>query len=79
MNKNIIRFNIITYTSFAHNYVIAILSTNEAEYRFNVDQSDQIYSRFTVLADYSMFDRIRDMITSNTNDGNAISIEYGNA
>lgn len=76
---NPIKFNITTYTSFAHNYVIAILSTNEAEYRFDVEQSDQTYSRFVVLADYNMFSRIRDMITSNTNDGNAISIEYGNA
>ena len=70
-----VRYHINTYTSYSHNYVIALLSSKDAEYRYNVMESEEVYSRFEVLSDLQAFEEIREL--SKENNGTAFTIEHG--
>jgi hypothetical protein len=74
-NERKIRYNIATYTSFSHNHVIALLSSNEAEYRYEEQPTEEYYSRFTVVSDLSTFEKLRE--ASKENNGAAFNIEHG--
>ncbi len=70
-----IRYHINTYTSFSHNYVIALLSSKDADYRYSIMQSEEVYSRFEVYSDLNAFEQIREL--SKDNNGTAFTIEHG--
>ena len=70
-----IKYYITTYTSFSHNHVIAILSSNEAKYRFEVQQTEQMYSRFEVYSNPRAFEMLRE--AASENNGNSFTLEYG--
>ena len=69
------KYYVNTYSQFSHNHVIAILSSNECQYRFEYLQTEQTYSRFEVYSNMETFRSFREMIDQN--DGTAISIEHG--
>lgn len=75
MNNQSIKYYITTYTSFSHNHVIAILSSNEARYRYEVPQTEQWYSKFEVYSNQKAFEMLKE--ASQENDGNAFTLEYG--
>lgn len=70
-----LKYYITTYTSFSHNHVIAILSSNEANYRYEVHQTEQMYSRFEVYSNLKAFQMLRE--AADENNGNSFTIEYG--
>jgi hypothetical protein len=70
-----IKYYITTYTSFSHNHVIAILSSNEANYRFDMLQTEQEYSRFQVYSNLRAFQMLREAAAENN--GNSFTLEYG--
>ncbi len=69
------KYYITAYTSFSHNHVIAILSSNEANYRYEVHQTEQMYSRFEVYSNLKAFQMLRE--AADENNGNSFTIEYG--
>jgi hypothetical protein len=73
-NKEL-KYYLTTYSQYSHNHLIAILSSNGAEYRFDVLQNEEVYSRFLVISDITIYNIVRQLIDNN--DGTAISIEYG--
>ncbi len=75
MNNPSIRYYISTYTSFSHNYVIALLSSNDAHYRFETPETEQGYSKFEVHSNQTTFNMLKE--ASQQNDGNAFTLEYG--
>ncbi len=64
-----------TYTSFSHNHLIAMLSSNDAQYVFDMTPTEEVYSRFKIMSNQRTYNLIREAIE--VNDGNAITIEYG--
>ncbi len=64
-----------TYSQFSHNHAIAILSSNDAQYRYEELHNEEIYSRFQVSSGMSVYNIIKELIQQN--DGTAITIEYG--
>jgi len=75
MENNKMRYFITTYTSFSHNHVIALLSSNDAEYRFIDYPTEESYSKFEVISDRAAFEMLRE--ASKENDGSAFTLEYG--
>ena len=73
-NKEI-KYYITTYSQYSHNHLIAILSSNEAQYRYDVLQNEEVFSRFVAISDITIYNIVRQLIDNN--DGTAISIEYG--
>lgn len=75
MNNQSIKYYITTYTSFSHNHVIALLSSNDAQYRYDIDQTEQWYSRFEIYSNQRAFDMLKE--ASHENNGNSFTLEYG--
>lgn len=73
-NKEI-KYYITTYSQYSHNHLIAVLSSNEAQYRYDVLQNEEVFSRFVAISDITIYNIVRQLIDNN--DGTAISIEYG--
>ena len=69
------RYFITTYTSFSHTHVINLLSSNDAQYRFQDYPTEESYSKFEILSDRYTFEVLRE--ASKENNGSAFSIEYG--
>ena len=64
-----------TYSQFSHNHVIAILSSNDAQYRYDMLGNEELYSRFQVMSGMNVYNIIKELIEENN--GTAITIEYG--
>jgi hypothetical protein len=75
MSTSLIRYNLMTHSSFSHTYVVNILSSLEAEYRFQKIENEENYSQFEVYSTNETFQRVRDMVEQNN--GTAITIQYG--
>ena len=75
MDNNQIRFNVTTYTKFSHNHVIGLLSSNDAQYKYQEYPTDETYSRFEVISNATAFEAIRE--ASKENNGTAFTLEYG--
>ncbi len=75
METKELRFNITSYSNFSHNYVIALLSSNDAQYRFTENLTEESYSMFEVISDRNTYEKIRE--ASKENSGAAFSVEYG--
>jgi hypothetical protein len=69
------RYFITTYTSFSHTHVINLLSSNDAQYRYQDYPTEESYSKFEILSDRHTFEVLRE--ASKENNGSAFSIEYG--
>jgi hypothetical protein len=74
-NQNM-RYNVSTHSQFSHNYVIALLSSNDVQYRVEYIHNEEVYSRFEIISSVDVFKLIRDLAQENNN-GTSISIEYG--
>lgn len=74
-NQSALVYNVNTYTSFSHNHLIAVLSSNDAEYKYDVLESEEVYSRFIVRSGIDVFHLLKQLIDDNN--GTSISIEYG--
>lgn len=72
---NKMRYFVSTYTPFSHNYLIAILSSNDVEYRFQELQNEETFSKFEILSDANIYNTIKELMSENN--GTAITIEYG--
>ena len=75
MSENKLKYNLTTYSNFSHNYLIAVLSSNDIQYQYQMLETEESHSRFVVYSTVEMFNKIRDLIESNN--GTAVSIEYG--
>lgn len=75
MSNSKITYFVTTYSHFSHNYLIATLSTTEAQYKYDILQNEEVYSKFMVSSDSSVYNIIKQLMENN--DGTAISIEYG--
>ncbi len=72
---NLTKFYITTYTNYAHNHAIGILSSNDAQYKYEVLAEEQAYSRFEVLADRKVLEILKDH--SDSNHMTPMTLEYG--
>jgi len=75
MENNQLRYFITTYTGFSHNHVIALLSSQGAEYRFEQAPTEETYSRFEIISSRDVFEVLRE--ASKENNGSSFSLEYG--
>lgn len=75
MSNSQMKYFVTTYSHFSHNYLIASLSTTEAQYRYDMIQNEEVFSKFIVLSDSNVYNMIKQLMENN--DGTAISIEYG--
>lgn len=75
MNNNEIKYFATTYSHFSHNHFIAILSSLQAEYRYEELQNEEVFSRFVIISDIQVYNQVKELISNN--DGTVISIEYG--
>ena len=75
MENNQMRYYITTYTSYSHNHVIGLLSSNDAEYRYVDYPTEETYSRFEVISNRVAFEMLRE--ASKENNGTAFTLEYG--
>lgn len=73
--KDEIKYYINTYSQYSHNYLVAILSSNGADYRYEQLQNEECYSRFVVITNLAIYNVVKQLIDNN--DGTSISIEYG--
>lgn len=69
------KYFVSTYSEYSHNYLIAILGSQQATYRFEKLQNEETYSKFEVICGIEVYNLLRNVIDQNN--GTAISIEYG--
>jgi NADH pyrophosphatase NudC (nudix superfamily) len=69
------RYFVSTYTPFSHNYLVAILSSNDVKYQYQELQNEETFSKFEILSDINIYNTIKDLMSENN--GTAITIEYG--
>lgn len=74
-NNDQLKYYITTYSTFSHNYLIAVLSSNGAKYEFEQVQNEEVFSRFVVVSDINVYNTIKQIIEANN--GTSLSIEYG--
>lgn len=70
-----IKFFITTYTSLSHSAVIGMLSSMDVKYVYDVNPTEQEYSKFSAQGPYEAFEKIKD--ASERNHDMPISLEYG--
>lgn len=70
-----IRYYVTTYSYYSHNHLINVLSSLDALYKYDVLQSEEVYSKFVVESTLEAYNTIKQLMENN--DGTAISIEYG--
>ena len=70
-----INYFLSTYSQFSHNYLLATLTANDADFETIYLQNEETYSKFVVWSDQPTYKVIRELVEENN--GTAISIEYG--
>lgn len=76
MSTSLIRYNLITHSSYSHSYLITVLSTVDAQYQFEKIENEENYSQFVLHSTTDVFNQIRNLIE--LNNGTSITIQYGN-
>lgn len=74
-DNKLMRYYATTYSQFSHNYLIAILTANDAKYETEYLQNEEVYSRFIIVSDHKVYNTVKEL--TNDNNGTSISIEYG--
>jgi transcriptional regulator len=69
------KYNLFTHSSYSHSFLIAKLEHYKAQYRFEVTEDSESYSRFEVVSSTDIFEIIKNVIEENN--GTAITIQYG--
>lgn len=75
MENSKMKYYIQTHTQFSHNHVIALLSSRDIQYRYELTHSEETYSLFEVVSLKENFDWLREV--SKENDGSSFTLEYG--
>ena len=69
------RYYATTYSQFSHNFLIATLTANDAQFETQYVQNEEVYSRFIIVSNQDVYNKVKEL--ANENNGTAISIEYG--
>ena len=73
--EELTRVFVTTYTSMSHLGLIGLLSSMDVQYRYDQHQTEQIYSKFELLCNYAVLEKLKDL--SDANNATPISLEYG--
>lgn len=69
------KYNLTTYTDYSHDFLLKVLNSANAKYKFLVLRNDEVYSKFEVYSELEVYNKVKDIIENGN--GTAISIEYG--
>ena len=69
------RYYATTYSQFSHNYLIATLTANDAQFETQYVHNEEVYSRFIIVSNQNIYNLVKEL--ANDNSGTSISIEYG--
>lgn len=74
-DNEIMKYYATAYSQFSHNYLIAMLTTNDVKFETQYLETEETYSKFMIISNHEMYNKIKEL--SNENNGTSISIEYG--
>ena len=69
------RYFATTYSQFSHNFLIATLTANDAQFQTEYLQTEETYSKFIIISNHDVYNKVKEL--ANENNGTSISIEYG--
>lgn len=73
--QNLMKYYLSTYTSYAHNHLTAVLTSNDVKFNVEYLNTEETFSKFEVFSNEQVYKQVRQLIEEDN--GTAISIEYG--
>ena len=55
------RYYATTYSQFSHNFLIATLTANDAQFQTEYLQTEETYSKFIIISNHDVYNKIKEL------------------